>query len=116
KLQQPQRAQVGDVFARNIIHRQHSRSGQVLDRLRHDYVFVFAQTLAQPDEVAGLPLKIQFAQKAAAQISQQVAELVTLADFSVRVDEAGHFFQRFQIVDDQVAHARSEARRGGKES
>src|SRR5882672_3112748 len=91
KLQQTQRAQVGNVLAGNVLHGQHARSSEVLNRHRNNQLVECPQIFAQPDEVACFALKIQFAQETPAQVCLQMAKFIALTDFGVRVDEVGDF-------------------------
>src|SRR5690349_7354717 len=76
QLHQTQRTDVGNLFAGNVIHREHPRRGVVLNRLRDNYVFEFAQAFAKSSQVARLALEIQFVKQTLTQISEHVREFV----------------------------------------
>src|SRR2546421_12035283 len=65
---QSQRTDVGDFFTRNVFHRQHARCRVVLDRLRDNNAFEFAETVPQTLEMSSFALEIQLAQKTAPQL------------------------------------------------
>ena len=102
-----ERAQIGDFFARDELHREHARRAVVGDGGGDHEPRKFAELLAQGGEIARLLPVIELLEQALAELLEQLAELVAFPHLGVVIEEIGDVLERLEIFHHPLADLRT---------
>lgn len=105
ELEEHDRAQIGDLRTRDVVHRQHARGRVVGHRLRHREAGEAREVLAEHRQVLGFDPVVELAQQALAELLDEQAHVVAGRGLRIPLDEVRDGFEHFEVVGHLRAHA-----------